>query len=155
LSHRRREEEEEAVFRRRKLSGGFGIEFVCNVITTFLCRTSSMVPEEDCITTRAMQKLLAKEEEKETTSRISCRSPQVELIRRELMAVKKKVRSLQDPSATTVFSFDTQQQLFSTLDHHTCGSVTRLSWSRENTAAAAFPAPCSEEKDEKKQQEYY
>jgi hypothetical protein len=137
LSHRRREEEEEAVFRRRKLSGGFGIEFVCNVITTFLCRTSSMVPEEDCITTRAMQKLLAKEEEKETTSRISCRSPQVELIRRELMAVKKKVRSLQDPSATTVFSFDTQQQLFSTLDHHTCGSVTRLSWSRENTAAAA------------------
>ncbi|CAK9857845.1 unnamed protein product [Sphagnum jensenii] len=96
-----------------------------------------MVPEEDCITTRAMQKILAKEEEKETTSRISCRSPQVELIRRELMAVKKKVRSLQDPSATTVFSFDTQQQLFSTLDHHTCSSVTRLSWSRENTAAAA------------------
>ncbi|CAK9190290.1 unnamed protein product [Sphagnum troendelagicum] len=96
-----------------------------------------MVPEEDCITTRAMQKILAKEEEKETTSRISCRSPQVELIRRELMAVKKKVRSLQDPSATTVFSFDTQQQLFSTLDHHTCSSVTRLSWSKENTAAAA------------------
>ncbi len=132
------EEEEEAVFGRRKLSAGFGREFVCNVITTILCRTSSMVSEEDCITTRAMQKILAKEEEKETTSRISCRSPQVELIRRELMAVKKKVRSLQDPSATTVFSFDTHQQLLSTLDHHTCSSVTRLSWSRENTAAAAW-----------------